>query len=215
MKEPKHKAVFIDWYGTLSTSRFWQHWETERPNDAALIKHHFFDSDKDLIWSWMRGELTAEDIARLLEQRTGIAEHELLRGLQESSQQQALIDENVLDLIDNVRNTGARVTVATDNMDTFPRWTVPALRLDEHFDNILDSHSLKILKLDKDENDRPAFFNDYLLKHGITPEETVIFDDNAHRLQPFGLDCIQVSPKQPLTARLSEYLQTNKNDKEL
>lgn len=209
MKEPKHKVVFIDWYGTLSISRFWEHWEAERPEDAALIKHHFFDSDKDSIWSWMRGELTAEDIARLLEQRTGIAEYELLKSLQESSQQQTLMDENVLDLIDSVRNTGARVAVATDNMDTFPRWTVPALRLDEHFDDILDSHSLKILKLDKDENDRPAFFNDYLLKHDITPEETVIFDDNAHRLQPFELDCIQVSPQQPLTARLSEYLQTN------
>lgn len=66
--------------------------------------------------------------------------------------------------------------IATDNMDTFERFTIPAMKLNELFDDFLISHSLKVLKEDIQENSI-SFFDEYLNKNKLTYQETVLLDD--------------------------------------
>lgn len=69
------------------------------------------------------------------------------------------------------------MVVATDNMDTFTRWTVPALGLYDMFDDILCSHEIGCLKKDMI-GDRSRFFGPYLAKHDIGIGESVLIDDS-------------------------------------
>ncbi len=72
-----------------------------------------------------------------------------------------------------------KCVIATDNMDTFTRFTVPALRLSEHFDGILNSFERGVLKQDIDEQnpDRIPFFDEYLREYNLQCEDVVLTDD--------------------------------------
>lgn len=201
--------MFIDWFNTLSTSHFWQRWETSRPDYIELIRQNLFYNDVNTLVHWMRGDLSAEDITKLLEQRTGIPNRLLFAELRRSSQELTFIDSRVLDLIATIRQSGTQVVIATDNMDTFPRWTTPALNLHQYFDAVLDSFTLKTLKGDVDESGQSKFFKDYLNKHGITIDEAMIFDDTINTVKPLGLDYTQVTTKRPLTLLLEHYIDTH------
>lgn len=205
----KHKIVFIDWHNTLSTSRFWQHWELSKPEYVELIQKNLFRNDKETVVRWMRGELIAEDITRQLEQRTGIPNEELLSELRKSSEELALIDSSVLHPIATLRKSGIKVAIATDNMDTFPRWTAPALKLESHFDAILDSHTLGVLKSDTRDDTLAAFFGDYLAENNASMSEAIIFDDSIDHLKTLGMDYSQVTESRPLKALLEEYIDKN------
>lgn len=84
-------------------------------------------------------------------------------------------------------------------MDTFVRWTVPALNLAQHFDAILDSYSLRALKRDKDELGQSKFFGKLLSKNRIDPTSTVLIDDGAHNavVKDFGIQFIHASSNSP------------------
>lgn len=202
----KHKVIFIDWHDTLSADRFWHQWEDTRPERSRLIQDNFFGNDKETTVKWMRGGLDAEDVTTILSERTSIPVDELNAELRASSERLRLIDESVLNLIATIRKTGTKAVIATDNMDTFPRWTVPALELDRHFDDILDSHTLKTLKGDPSENGGSLFFHDYLAREGIEPKQAVLFDDNGAFAPGFGIEYRQVTKDKPLQVRLKEYI---------
>jgi FMN phosphatase YigB (HAD superfamily) len=89
-----------------------------------------------------------------------------------------LISENSLNLVTALRSKGIKVVIATDNMDTFHRWTVPSLRLDSYFDHILSSFELRALKADTDEQGRSLFFTSYLKSNAIDPGESLLLDDS-------------------------------------
>lgn len=202
----KHKIIFIDWHDTLSSDRFWHQWEDTHPERSRLIQDNFFGNDKETTVKWMRGELDAENVTTILSKRTSIPVDELNAELQASSERLRLIDESVLNLIAIIREAGTKAVIATDNMDTFPRWTVPALGLDRHFDDILDSHTLKTLKGDSDKDGNSLFFHDYLARDGIGPEQAVLFDDNGAFAPEFGIEYRRVTEDKPLQAQLKEYI---------
>lgn len=202
----QHKIIFIDWHDTLSTDRFWHQWEDTHPERSRLIQDNFFGNDKETTVKWMRGELDAEDVTTILGERTSIPIDELRAELQSSSERLRLIDESVLNLIATIRDAGIKAVIATDNMDTFPRWTVPALKLDRHFDDILDSHTLKTLKDEAGEDGSSLFFHDYLAREGISPEQAVLFDDNGAFAPSFGIEYRQITEDKPLQTRLEEYI---------
>jgi FMN phosphatase YigB (HAD superfamily) len=197
------KVVFIDWDQTLSTSRFWGQWETSRPQLYELIQKHLFGSGSTAPQAWMRGQVNAEQVIKQLALATGIEEETLLGELKRSCQAMELIDPSVKQTITTLRSQGINVVIATDNMDTFPRWTVPALGLADVVDGILDSHTLGVLKKDTDTKGKSRFFQPYLSRQGVEPREAVLFDDNARYVEGFGIQYVQVTASQPLGTRLS------------
>ena len=187
------KVIFIDWDKTLSTSRFWGHWATSEPQFYQLIQKHLFGPNNEIIVAWMRGKLGAEQVIEQLAVLTGIEEKTLLRELERSCQNMQLIDQSIKEAIMRLRSDGVKVVIATDNMDTFPRWTVPALSLSGLVYYILDSHSLCVLKKDSDARGMSKFFQPYLSSQGIKPDEAVLFDDNAPYVENFGIKYVQVT----------------------
>jgi len=97
--------------------------------------------------------------------------------------------------------------IATDNMDTFERFTVPSMRLKDIFDDFLISHSLRVLKGDVQENSIP-FFDGYLNKNNLIYMETVLLDDCADYTGAYdrlGLQIIQITSPEKLVNVLKEY----------
>jgi len=172
------RAVLIDWDKTLSKSRFWGHWEQERPITFGEIQVQLFLQRKDLVHEWMRGNLDSEAIANFLQNRLDIPSSELLQHLQQSCEQMTLINPTILETIQTLRSRGTLVAIATDNMDTFLQWTVPALRLQEYFDDMLSSNDLRLLKRDVARDGTLPFFESILQGHHLSPSDCVILDDS-------------------------------------
>lgn len=197
----KPQVVFLDWDGTVCGSRFWGHWEDDRAHAPMnqLIQEQFFRATPGILTEWMRGEWSAEDIAKIISQSTAIPASTLLQGLRESCELMQLFNDNILPAVKNLRDNGVMVVVATDNMDTFTRWTVPALKLDKHFDDILSSHTLRALKRDKDAAGRSSFFGRFFAENQIDSTATVLIDDGAHNavVKDFGMRFMQVTPELP------------------
>lgn len=96
-------------------------------------------------------------------------------------------------------------------MDSFPRWTVPALTLTEMFDDILDSFTLKAMKGDFDETGKSMFFSDYLSKNNILPGESVLIDDSEDkedRITKIGIVYRKIEPVVGLEPELLSILRS-------
>jgi FMN phosphatase YigB (HAD superfamily) len=148
----------------------------------------------------MRGEYTAEDITHRIGKDIDVSADELLTGLRKSCEQMKLFNKQIIPAIKSLRRSGVKVVLATDNMDTFMRWTVPALKLKRHFDAILDSYSLQALKRDKDESGQSKFFGKFFDENMIDPMSTVLIDDGMHNVivKDFGMGFIHLSPDSPV-----------------
>lgn len=172
------RVVFVDWYKTLSTSLFWQ----QRPGcrlsaaGSARAGSHVF-SRADLHQRWMLGWATAEDVCSLAAGGLGLAAADLLADLEHSCYRMEFDDPGSADALRAVREQGIKVVLATDNMDAFARWTVPALHLSGIFDAILDSALIGSLKDDLVDGQSP-FFGPWLSDQRIAPVEAVLVDDS-------------------------------------
>lgn len=204
------KAIFIDWNKTLSNSLFWEHLQdTNHPNNKHLeaIEKSMFQNNRHLINSWMRGEHTFEDVTKILSEDSGVNQEIILNELAESCRQMKYVSEEIPELINKIKDKGIKVVIATDNMDTFERFTIPAMKLEELFDDFLISHSLKLLKGDLQENSIP-FFDEYLNKHNLTYQDTVLLDDcidDTGTYDKLGLQIIQITSPEKLVDVLKEY----------
>lgn len=163
------KIIFLDWHKTLSNSFFWS--GNQKYSDA------FFNNNRDLINPWMRGEYTAEDVCKILSDQNNFDFDDVYRSLQESCQKMIFVSEEIPGLIKGIRAKGIKVVVATDNMDTFSRFTIPTLGLKNIFDDFLISYDLKVLKNDVGEKSIP-FFDDYLSKNSLEYNDCILLDDS-------------------------------------
>ncbi|MFA6421843.1 MAG: hypothetical protein WCV92_00330 [Candidatus Buchananbacteria bacterium] len=164
------KIIFIDWHKTLSNSFFW----------SGNLKYSdvFFKHNRELINPWMRGEYTAEEVCKILSDQNNFDFDDVLKSLRESCGRMTFVSDKIPELIKNIRSKGIKVIVATDNMDTFSRFTIPELDLKNIFDDFLLSYDLKVLKNDVGENSIP-FFDDYLNKNSLDYRDCVLLDDSG------------------------------------
>ena len=209
-----YEAVFIDWDGTLSNSRFWERWRDDPTMQSryAKIQSALFESatGKHMVKDWMTGSRTSSRILSQLSKDTGIDYVELEDELIYSAEHMRFIDEGALASIQRLRDAGKHVVLATDNMDIFDKWTVPALNLNDHFDDILNSYTLQ--KLKKDVHPvyiRSEFFYRYLEKMSIRKEDSVIIDDSIDVgiLESIGMNFMHVTDERPLTYHLDALLE--------
>jgi len=172
------QVVFADWYKTLSASLFWQQQPGCRLSaaDSGKVESYIF-SRGDLLRSWMLGCATAEDVCSQAAGDLGLAAADLLADLEHSCCTMEYYDPGSVEALRAVRKQGIKVVLATDNMDAFTRWTVPALQLNGIFDAILDSASIGSLKNDLVDGYSP-FFGPWLSDQRITPANAVLIDDS-------------------------------------
>jgi hypothetical protein len=206
-----YKCIFLDWFYTLSNSIFWEHL-----NDPAHPHYQLFRTMQSALFgpthssaridAWMRGELTSEEVIAPICQECGLDPQAVLHELRISCQQMKFVSEEVPHYMSHIRAKGIKVVIATDNMDTFSRWTVPAMRLPELFDGILNSYDLRGLKYDVDAQGRSIFFGDYLQANGIEAGESLLIDDGDEQfgaaIRQFGIDYRHIEPGVGLIAEL-------------
>src|SRR3989344_694778 len=134
MKLPK--SIFLDWYKTLSHGLFWEHMAD---NDHPLHQHHsqivqwLFVDNKQLINPWMRGEYSSEDICALIASDLNLSVTTLVTELERSCRNMQFYSDEIPGLLKQIKQKGIKVVIATDNMDTFRRFTVPGMKLDSLF----------------------------------------------------------------------------------
>ncbi len=192
-----HPTLFIDFDGTLCHGRFWQ----SLPEDAyKKVQTALFLERKEVVKNWMRGLHTAEAVTEVVAEATGLS-YSLLWSILVRDSQSFTIAEELLELVDELRQHHHTVLM-TDNMDTFTRFTVPALHLEQHFDVIVNSFDQKRCK--KDENGQ--IFRDFC----VGPlEQAVLIDDSENGCQLFtelGGTAYMVTNEEPTLGHLKNLL---------
>lgn len=175
------KVVFIDWNKTLSFDLFWEHLSSaDHPNHKHLdaIEKWLFIDHRSVINPWMRGEVSLEMVVEEMSKDTGIDQKIITDELKHSCEIMTFCFAGIEDLIERIRKKGILVVVATDNMDTFSRFTAPTLKLDTIFDAVLNSHTIGHLKDDKEPSDNILFFDDFLESHNLSYEDCILLDDS-------------------------------------
>jgi FMN phosphatase YigB (HAD superfamily) len=124
----------------------------------------------------MLGAMVAEDVCALAADYFGLRVDDVLADLEQSCRRMELCDPAVVDTLRRISERGIRVVLATDNMDAFRRWTIPALQLDTVFDVVLTSDACGALKTDLVDGLSP-FFSPWLADCGIAPSEAMLIDD--------------------------------------
>ena len=209
MNRGARQAVFIDWHLTLSKSVFWEHMTTANPERYESLRKSLFVSLRQHHAGWMRGAWTSEQIMALVAQNTKLSYDFVFAEFVRSCQIMQFIAPEVPGLVAELRRRGVSVVIATDNMDSFSRFTVPAMGLSEMFDDVLNSFNLKALKEDIDTSGRSLFFHDYLRLQDLAPEQCVLIDDCESTLevaQRIGIGCRLVTAEHTLVHRLHDLL---------
>ena len=204
-----YTTVFLDWDGTLCRSKFWDHWaEGEGAAAYAKIQTEFFGANHAFLSRWMHGQETAETASKVIAELTGVSPEHALKELRRSCQNMKFVSARIPELVNKLRTQGTAVVVATDTMDTFERWVVPALGLPGLFDGILNSYDLGALKKEAAADGTSAFFGKYMLKHALGPGECALVDDNTKNavVKDFGIDFIQVTPERGIIEIIESFL---------
>lgn len=203
-----YEVIFIDWFGTLSNSLYWEHLEYSNPEVFKLISDSLLIKNNLCITPWMRGKYSTEKIVKVISEDTGLNSGFVMNELVKSAKSMEFVSNEVPILVNKIRETGTKVVIATDNMDTFTRWTVPCLKLNNLFDNILNSWGIKALKGDFKDN-KSLFFDKFLKNHLIEPEDCLLIDDSEDKLEKisnYGINYRRTSSTKELVNELMKLL---------
>ena len=125
------KGLFIDFDGTLCAERYWR---SLPPEHHKSIQELFFKDDTQMVRDWMRGKYTAEEINGYASERLNIP-YQYLWDLFVVDCRTMRVSSSVLEIINSLRQKFI-VGLLTGNMDSFVRFTVPSLKLNDYFDFI-------------------------------------------------------------------------------
>jgi FMN phosphatase YigB (HAD superfamily) len=209
MNLDRPQVIYLDWYHTLSASHFWDPLAQAHPEQAAALTNALFGALEPQLGGWMRGQTTCEAMLRQVAQLTHIDYDFVFAELVRGCQTMQFTAPEVPGLVAALRRRGQRVVIATDNMDTFTRFVVPAMGLAEMFDGVLNSYDLQALKDDFDASGRNLFFDDYLCKSGLAPAQHVLIDDSElteETAARIGMGYLKVTPDRSLRDHLRTLL---------
>lgn len=181
MSTHNYKIIFFDWNKTLSHSRFWQQLEDSSHlghKDGQKITEFLFVKNRPLLSQWMKGQINTQEIVREVKAGTGISSDFILEELKKSCETMDFVFNDIEETVNCLQGLGIRCVIATDNMDTFRTYTIPALRLNEIFDDFLISNELGVMKYDVDKNKKTIpFFDNYLKRNNLLYRDVVLVDD--------------------------------------
>jgi FMN phosphatase YigB (HAD superfamily) len=191
------KTLFVDFDGTICTDRFWR---SLPPDQYEITQQAIFSEDSPLAADWMRGKYTSEEINKRVAVALGTP-YEVVWDMYVRDCREMRVNPELLALIDELRLI-YHVVLITGNMDSFDRFTIPALELDQHFDVIVNSANEQKLKTD---NDGESFLK--YLKGEIA--DAVLIEDSPKTCAVFtalGGTALQVTPITPTLMHLQSLL---------
>lgn len=154
----------------------------------------------------MKAEITSEDISKQIADELKTDFETVFKEFVKGCELMEFVDPKVPDLIKRLRKKGIKVYIASNNMDSFDRWTIPAMKLNSLFDGIINSFAIKALKHDFDNDGRSLFFGSVLKSEGVSPHETILIDDSEDKenlLGNYGINYRRISPENTLVNELS------------
>ena len=196
--------IFIDWNGTLSTSKFWGNYSDPKHRSHHIwnsIQENIFINNKTLLDEWMRGKTTTENVIKIIATELQVNYLELLLEFINSVKNMKFVSDEIIPIIKKLRSINKKVLIATDNMDSFTRWTIPSLELGYYFDDILNSSNMKTRKSDFI-NNTSLFFEPYINKHKINKSTCLLIDDSDNhkeKFEKYGIQFLHIQPGELLT----------------
>lgn len=112
----------------------------------AIVQKTLFGEDNSLVVEWMLGKKTAEEVNTILAKKLQVPFSDLWEVFVDDCETMK-VKSSTLDRINNLRSDYTTILI-TGNMDSFTRFTVPALQLDTYFDAIINSADVGSLKSD-------------------------------------------------------------------
>lgn len=192
--------LFCDFDGVLCQQRYW----CSLPGDEfAQLQALLFGEDRTMVIDWMRGKHTAEDVNRFISERTGIPYERLWKTFVRDCETMQ-VSKEVLEKINSLRDRYT-VILTTGNMDSFTRFTRPALNLDPYFDHISNSYHEGIHKTDNG----GELFLKLADKYGAPISKCIALDDSPKVHAVFtalGGTAYLVTPEQDISFHLAKLL---------
>jgi len=174
-RDRSRPIIFIDFDGTICHDRYWR---TLLGDKQDKLQIYLFQENRDIVFDWMRGLYTSEEINSLVAAALEMPYSELWE-IFVADCQSMHISPATLARIGHLRPI-ANTVLVTGNMDCFSRFTVPALLLDQHFDAVSNSYKGR-LKTD----DGGALFMQYVEQFGASIEDCVVIDDSEEVCSTF------------------------------
>lgn len=158
-------------------------------DEYTLLERALFKENKWIFNKWLVGKHTSEEINQFVSNHTHIP-YERLWSVFVHDCETMHIEKNILNMFCQLRHQFYLVLI-TGNMDCFDRFTVPALKLHDYFDAIVNSYNEKQLKNDKDGES----FLKYL--HGNIRDALLLEDSekNCATFETLGGTAYRVTPE--------------------
>lgn len=190
--------LFIDFDGTLCRDRFWRGLDEDQYKQVQTL---LFGEDKTYLQDWMKGNRTAEEVNQLLAEQVGVSFEEMWKVFVRDAETMN-VSKDVLQAIEKLRGKYTTILI-TVNMDSFSRFTVPALELNNYFDDISNSYYEGKFKSDNE----GEVFRDYINKYSAPVEHSVLIDDSTGACETFkalGGIAYQVTTEEDISHHLSQ-----------
>lgn len=188
--------LFVDFDGTICHDRYWSSLE---PKHYEQVQELLFRGDTKRVNDWMRGEYSAEEVNEFVADEIGMP-YEKLWELFVSDCKSMRVSNETLRRLSDLRQKFT-VILITGNMDSFSRFTVPALQLERYFDHISNSYHEGRHKTD----DNGSLFLDYTERYGSPIDECKVIDDNEKVCAVFsklGGTAYQITPETDISYHL-------------
>jgi len=188
--------IFCDFDGVLCFDLCWRSLPS---NEHEKVQELLFRNDTTLVNEWMRGKYSAEEINKIVAEKTGIAFEKLWNIFVEDCKTMQ-VSKELLETLHNLRDRYI-VILTTGNMDSFSRFTHPALKLENYFDYVSNSFYEGIHKTDNN----GEIFIKYAKQYNVPIKNCFVFDDSKKVCKIFtelgGTACL-VTPEQNLIYHL-------------
>ena len=175
--------VFIDFNGVISYDKFWKSLEDEKHELHRFkegIETFLFKDNKPILLDWMIGKHTSEDVHKMISDKLKMPYDAFFEVFQEDC---ANIDisERILNEVDKLRRY-YKVVLATDNMDSFDRFSLPKNPLmTENFDEIDNSYNTKMFKT----SNNGKYFLQKISSAGAVISNCILIDDSENNCDMF------------------------------
>lgn len=173
------KILLIDWYNTLCNSEYFHF---ENPEVTDLFSKRLFQDNRSLVVDWLRGNKTESDIIKRISDKNTPPQM-IKKAIDKGCDLVDFYDNEVIDKINILKNSGYKVILATNMMDTFMLKIVSKLNLRLIFDEILVSNEIGALKTDVDNTGELLFFKSLLGKDNLSYKDLVIVDDDINLIK--------------------------------
>ncbi|PIY93706.1 MAG: hypothetical protein COY69_00100 [Candidatus Magasanikbacteria bacterium CG_4_10_14_0_8_um_filter_32_14] len=151
MNKSTQKIIFVDFYGILSSTRYW--FSLENPKHKwhsyfAGIQDFLLVKNRELLDDWMKGKYTSEDIHHILAEKLDLNFDELFQVFVEDCKK-IEFSKKILKKLQTLSEQYLCIMV-TDNMDSFNRFFLSENKIIQNsFHEICNSFYFQKLKDDR------------------------------------------------------------------